>query len=163
MGQIEAKTEAAVTVNIVSRWDSSRVLFSHQTTAKRQASGLAMRDAMGAAVKSGANLAGANLAGAYLRGANLSGAKVSGLTLIGVRPVLAIGPIGSESRTVFAWLTDAGLRIEAGCFFGSRDEFTTQLQHTHGDNQHADEYRAALHLIDAHARIWTPAAEAAAA
>lgn len=153
MGQIEAKTEAAVTVNIVSRWDSSRVLFSHQTTAKRQASGLAMRDAMGAAVKSGANLSGANL----------SGAKVSGLTLIGVRPVLAIGPIGSESRTVFAWLTDAGLRIEAGCFFGSRDEFTTQLQHTHGDNQHADEYRAALHLIDAHARIWTPAAEAAAA
>ena len=153
MGQIEAKTEAAVTVNIVSRWDSSRVLFSHQTTAKRQASGLAMRDAMGAAVKSGANL----------RGANLSDAKVSGLTLIGVRPVLAIGPIGSESRTVFAWLTDAGLRIEAGCFFGSRDEFTTQLQHTHGDNQHADEYRAALHLIDAHARIWTPAAEAAAA
>ena len=203
MGQIEAKTEAAVTVNIVSRWDSSRVLFSHQTTAKREASGLAMRDAMGAAVKSGANLSdanlsdaylsdanlrganlsganlsganlrGANLRGAYLRGANLrganlrgtnlSGAKVSGLTLIGVRPVLAIGPIGSESRTVFAWLTDAGLRIEAGCFFGSRDEFTTQLQHTHGDNQHADEYRAALHLIDAHARIWTPAAEAAAA
>jgi uncharacterized protein YjbI with pentapeptide repeats len=223
MGQIEAKTEAAVTVNIVSRWDSSRVLFSHQTTAKRQASGLAMRDAMGAAVKSGANLRGANLSYAYLsganlRGANLSGAnlsganlsdanlrdanlsdanlsdaylrdanlsganlsganlrdanlsdanlsdaKVSGLTLIGVRPVLAIGPIGSESRTVFAWLTDAGLRIEAGCFFGSRDEFTTQLQHTHGDNQHADEYRAALHLIDAHARIWTPAAEAAAA
>ena len=203
MGQIEAKTEAAVTVNIVSRWDSSRVLFSHQTTAKREASGLAMRDAMGAAVKSGANLSdanlsdaylsdanlrganlsganlsganlrGANLSGAYLRGANLSGAnlrgtnlsgaKVSGLTLIGVRPVLAIGPIGSESRTVFAWLTDAGLRIEAGCFFGSRDEFTTQLQHTHGDNQHADEYRAALHLIDAHARIWTPAAEAAAA
>ena len=111
----------------------------------------------------GANLSGANLRGANLRGTNLSGAKVSGLTLIGVRPVLAIGPIGSESRTVFAWLTDAGLRIEAGCFFGSRDEFTTQLQHTHGDNQHADEYRAALHLIDAHARIWTPAAEAAAA
>ena len=213
MGQIEAKTEAAVTVNIVSRWDSSRVLFSHQTTAKRQASGLAMRDAMGAAVKSGANLSGAYLSGAYLSGAylsganvsdaylsdanlhganlsganlsdaylsganlsdanlhganlsgaNVSGAKVKGLLLIGERPFLAIGPIGSVSRTVFAWLTEAGLRIQAGCFFGSRDEFTAQLAETHGDNEHADEYRAALVLIDAHARIWTPAAEAAAA
>jgi hypothetical protein len=202
------------TINIVSRWDSSRVLFSHETTAERQASGLAMRDALEAAVKSGANLRGANLIdadlrganlidaylrganlsgadlrGAYLRGADLSGAylrgadlrgadlrgadlrgaylrgaKVNGcLALVGDRPFLAIGPIGSESRTVFAWLTESGPRIQAGCFFGTRDEFKAQLAETHGDNQHADEYRAALHLIDAHARIWTPAVEAVAA
>ena len=131
------------TINIVSRWDSSIVLFSHETTAERQASGLAMRDALEAAAK--------------------SGAKVKGLLLIGERPSLAIGPIGSVSRTVFAWLTEAGLRIQAGCFFGSRDEFTAQLAETHGDNEHADEYRAALVLIDAHARIWTPAAEAVTA
>ena len=226
------------TVNIVSRWDSSIVLFSRETTAERQASGLAMRDALEAAAKSDANLRGANLRGAYLRGAYLSdanlrgaylsdanlsganlsganlsdanlsganlsdanlsgaylsgaylsganlsdanlsdanlsganlsgaylsGAKVKGLLLIGGRPFLAIGPIGSESRTVFAWLTESGLRIQAGCFFGSRDEFTAQLAETHGDNEHADEYRAALVLIDAHARIWTPAAEAVTA
>ena len=206
------------TINIVSRWDSSIVLFSHETTAERQASGLAMRDALEAAAKSDANLSDANLScanlrganlscanlrganlsdanlscaylsdaylsdanlrdanlsdanlrdanlrGANLRGANLSGAKVKGLLLIGERPFLAIGPIGSVSRTVFAWLTEAGLRIQAGCFFGSRDEFTAQLAETHGDNEHADEYRAALVLIDAHARIWTPAAEAVTA
>ena len=156
------------TINIVSRWDSSIVLFSHETTAERQASGLAMRDALEAAAKSvanlsDANLSGANLSDAYLRGANLSDAKVKGLLLIGERPSLAIGPIGSVSRTVFAWLTEAGLRIQAGCFFGSRDEFTAQLAETHGDNEHADEYRAALVLIDAHARIWTPAAEAVTA
>ena len=151
------------TINIVSRWDSSIVLFSHETTAERQASGLAMRDALEAAAKSGANLSSANLSDANLSDANLSGAKVKGLLLIGERPSLAIGPIGSVSRTVFAWLTEAGLRIQAGCFFGSRDEFTAQLAETHGDNEHADEYRAALVLIDAHARIWTPAAEAVTA
>ncbi len=166
------------TINIVSRWDSSRVLYSHETTDECQASGLAMRDALEAAVKSdanlsgaylsgaylsGANLSGANLSGAYLRGAYLSGANVINLALVGARPFLAIGPIGSESRTVFAWLTEAGLRIQAGCFFGTRDEFTARLTETHGGNQHADEYTAALHLIDAHARIWTPATEAVAA
>ena len=104
-----------------------------------------------------ANLSDADLRGAYLSGANLSGAKVCRLTLAGARPFMAIGPIGSESRTVFAWLTESGLRIQAGCFFGTRDEFTARLAKTHGDNEHAQEYTAALVLIDAHARLWAPA------
>ncbi len=32
-------------------------------------------------------------------------------------------------------------------------------QGDHGANEHGDEYRAALVLIDAHARLWTPAAQ----
>jgi uncharacterized protein YjbI with pentapeptide repeats len=106
---------------------------------------------------SGANLSGANLRGANLRGANLSGAKIQNLALVGKRPILTIGPIGIESRTVFAWLTEAGLRIQAGCFFGTRDEFTARLAETHDTNEHAQEYTAALVLIDMHARLWTPA------
>ena len=149
------------------------VLYSHKTTYERQASGLAMRDAMEAAVKSSADLSSANLRSADLsfanlrsadlRSANLSSAKVRDLSLTGPRPFLAIGPIGSESRTVFVWLTESGLRIQAGCFFGTRDEFTAQLSITHGDNEHAQEYTAALLLIDAHARLWAPTAEFAQA
>ena len=205
------------TITIRHRWTDA-VLYSHETTDERQASGLAMRDALEAAVKSNADLSKANLFGADLSGADLSGADLSGadlsratlfgadlsraelsraelsradlseadlseadlsgadlsganlskakvrnLTLTGPRPFLAIGPIGSESRTVFAWLTESGLRIQAGCFFGNRDEFTAQLSKTHGDNEHAQEYTAALVLIDAHAKLWAPAAVPVAA
>lgn len=115
-------------------------------------SGLRTRHALKKATASGANLRDA-----YLRGANLSGAKVNGLSLVGDRPFMSIGPIGSCMRTVFAWLTEDGLRIEAGCFFGTRDEFVEQLGDTHGENEHAQEYTAALVLIDKHAELWTPA------
>ena len=75
---------------------------------------------------------------------------------MGTRPFLSIGPIGSESRTILVWLTEAGTRISAGCFFGSRDEFAAQVLETHGDNEHAQEYTAALVLIDMHSKLWTP-------
>lgn len=42
--------------------------------------------------------------------------------------------------------------------FGTRDEFLAKLEDTHGNNLYAQEYRAALQLIDEHARIWTPVA-----
>ena len=105
----------------------------------------------------GANLAGAHLAGAYLSGAYLSGADLEGgEKLIGERPLLQIGPIGSAARYFVAYNTDKGLRLRTGCFFGSREQFEARLSTTHGDNLHAQEYRAALALIDAHARLWTP-------
>jgi hypothetical protein len=103
----------------------------------------------------GADLRGADLHGADLRGADLRGATIKmGLALSGARPALFIGPIGNEQRTITAWITTDGLRIQAGCFFGTRDEFTAQLAVTHGDNEHAREYTAALVLIDMHAELW---------
>jgi hypothetical protein len=56
--------------------------------------------------------------GAYLGGADLVGAE-----LIGARPVLMLGPIGSRSSYLTAYLTDAGVKIAAGCWTGSLDEF----------------------------------------
>jgi hypothetical protein len=118
----------------------------------------------------GANLAGANLARAYLAGANLDGANLDGANLdganlagaklIGERPIFQLGPIGSESRYFVAYITDKGLRLKAGCFFGTLAEFEAKLSETHGDNVHAKEYRAALAMIGAHADLWTPEAEA---
>ena len=59
------------------------VLFEYQPTEEQQASGLAMRAALEAAVSGGANLGGANLCGANLRGANLRGANLYGANLGG--------------------------------------------------------------------------------
>ena len=114
----------------------------------------------------GANLARANLDGAYLDGAylaraNLAGANLAGANLAGKRSVFQIGPIGSRCAYFVAYLTSKGVILKAGCFTGSVAEFETKLQDEHGDNKHAQEYRAALQLIKVHAELWTPKTEAA--
>lgn len=145
-------------------------------------SGLAVRVALESATRSGADLGGAYLRGAYLRGAYLHGADLRGADLrgaelggaelggadlhgadlggdrklIGERPVLMIGPIGSRCDYLTAYITDKGVMVQAGCFFGTASEFETACAETHGDNNHAREYKAALALIAAHAEIWTP-------
>jgi len=64
-----------MTIKIVHRYDSTRVLYEgeHET----------VRDAVEAAVKAQANLAGANLYGANLYGTNLAGANLAGASLGG--------------------------------------------------------------------------------
>jgi len=110
----------------------------------------------------GANLAGANLAGAYLDGANLAGANLAGANLargevlIGERPIFQIGPIGSRCAYFITYLTDKGLRLRAGCFFGDLGKFEAKLDAEHANGIHGREYRAALELIKVHAEIWTP-------
>ena len=113
----------------------------------------------------GANLARANLAGAYLARANLAGANLARAylddksELSGSRPIFQLGPIGSRCAYFVAYITKKGLRLRAGCFFGTRQEFEEKLADEHDNNDHAKEYRAALAMIDAHAEIWTPKSE----
>ena len=160
------------------------VLFEYQPTAEQQASGLAMRTALGAATKrgaylrgvdlrgadlrgaylggaylGGADLGGADLRGADLRRADLRGANLDGKKLVGERPILMIGPIGSRSDYFTAYMTDAGVYLRTGCFFGSVDKFCAALKDEHGDSEHAHEYAAALELIACHARLWAPDAK----
>jgi uncharacterized protein YjbI with pentapeptide repeats len=127
---------------------------------------------LGGAYLGGANLRGANLDGAYLRGANLRGANLDGANLrganldgaylrgagklIGDRPIIQISPIGSRSDYLTAYITDNGIFLKTGCFFGTIENFKTALQNTHGNNTHAEEYTAALTLIETHAKIYTP-------
>ena len=110
----------------------------------------------------GSDLRGSDMRGSDLRGSNLSGSNLSGAKLIGDRPVLMVGPIGSHCDYLAAYLTDKGVRLRAGCFFGDVDTFRAKLEETHGDTNHAAEYRAALVLIEKHAEIWTPKEEAIA-
>ena len=131
---------------------------------------------LGGAYLGGADLSGANLGcadlrnaylrnaylgGAYLSGANLSGADLRGANLrgqtpAGDRPILQIGPIGSRSDYLAAYLTAAGVYVQAGCFFGTLDEFRGAVSEKHGDSAHGREYRAAISMIEAHAAIWMP-------
>ena len=110
----------------------------------------------------GANLDRANLAGAYLDSADLAGAYLVGANLAGGRPIFQIGPIGSRSAYLVAYMTDKGVILKAGCFTGSVKEFEAKLEAEHGDNKHAQEYRAALELIAVHAELWTAVATEAA-
>ena len=98
----------------------------------------------------------ANLSGANLSGADLSGANLSGFLLVGDRPIFQIGPIGSRCDYLTGYLTDNGVMIRTGCFFGTMDEFKDKLSETHGTNIHGAEYRAAIELIRVHAELWTP-------
>ena len=174
------------------------VLFEFEAIDEQQASGIAVRHALEAATKNGANLVGANLAGANLAGANLDGANLVGANLVGAnlvganlvganlgganldganlvganlvganlagnRPILQIGPIGSRAAMLIAFVTDQGLRISTGCFFGTRDQFAAAVDKTHGDSNHGREYRTALALIDVHAECWPATAPAVVA
>ncbi len=126
---------------------------------------------LGGAYLDGANLAranldGANLAGANLDGANLAGAYLDGAdgpSLVGSRPILQIGPIGSRCAYLVTYLTDRGVYVRAGCWLGTLDAFRARVVETHGTNGHATEYAAAIVMVEAHARVWTPKTQEATA
>ena len=115
---------------------------------------------LGGANLRAANLGYANLRGADLRGANLGGANLRGADLgdagklTGDRPYFAVGPIGSRQDVLAAFLTEKGVYLRAGCFFGTVEQFREKLTDKHGDNVHAVEYQAALVLVDAHYNAW---------
>ena len=149
---------------IVSRWDAAKVLYEGEAET--------LKDLVGTAVKSGASLSRANLYGASLSRANLSGASLDGasldgasldgisgekLTLVGTRPYFEIGPIGSRLDRLVAWMTDAGTWVRAGCWWGTLKAFKARIKDVYTTGQHGDEYRAAIRMVETHARLWTPA------
>ena len=95
-----------------------------------------------------ADLSRANLSGTYIKNAE---------KLVGERPIFQVGPVGSRCAYFVAYITDKGMRFDAGCQQQiTREVFEGRLTELHGENEHAKEYRAALALIDAHAEIWAP-------
>ena len=139
---------------------AGNILFECEET-----SGMLLRNALEMAIVAKADLREADLRGADLYGADLGEADLYGADLreanlgergklIGKRPFFTIGPIGSRADYVQAWITDKGLMIRVGCFFGNREEFVAKLAETHGDSLHGQEYQAALVLIDKHVELW---------
>ena len=143
--------------------DEGSVLFTHTCEGNN------VRLTLEVAIKSRANLSHANLSRANLSRANLSDANLSGAylknkeKLVGKRPIFQVGPVGSRCDYFVAYITDKGLRFDAGCQRQiTREVFESRLTELHGENEHAKEYRAALALIDAHTEIWTPKEDASA-
>ena len=152
-------------IEIKSCWNSE-VLYSGEHASLREAveaANLGGADLRGANLRGadlrGADLRGADLGGADLRGANLGGADLRGAkvgkggdeaTLVGSRPVVQIGPIGSRNDWLLVfWCGDAGVRISAGCQKQiSEAHFLKRLAYRHGEgdqaNIHAQHYIEAL-------------------
>ena len=110
----------------------------------------------GGAYLGGAYLGGADLGGAYLGGAKLKTKCGKNLLLVGNRPVLQVGLLGSRADYLVAFLTDNGVYIRTGCFFDTLQAFALAVVKEHGENVHAAEYNAAVGLIECHAKHWTP-------
>lgn len=54
--------------------------------------------------------------------------------------LLQFGGFGSEQRTTYIYLTDQGIMVRCGCFFGSLEQFRAKVAETHGDNHFAQVY-----------------------
>lgn len=136
---------------IRARW-TDKVLYS--------ATSDTLYDAITQAVNNKTDLSSANLSGAYLGGANLGSANLSDANLgkhgklIGKRPILQIGPIGSRRDHLVAVLTNIGVYVRTGCFFGTLDAFRAACIETHGESVHGREYATAITMIEAHADLW---------
>ena len=154
-------------IEIKSRCSVS-ILFSVETESLKLAVELAVKDGayLSGAYLGGADLRGADLGGADLRGADLSGADLRGaklkaadgtdLLLVGYRPVLQLGPLGSRSDYLMSFITDHGIYVRAGCFFDTLAAFKAAVKKEHMTNVHAKEYSAAVKMIETHARLWKP-------
>jgi hypothetical protein len=165
----------------IKHWLSGKIIFSHdcenntwRLTVEAAVNGNISLDGarLDGARLVGARLVGARLDGARLVGARLDGARLDGARLVGARldngekivpfkkcekPVFQIGGLGSAFRYLVAYLTEDGIRLRTGCFFGSIAQFEAKLKETHGQkgSKHALEYRAAIKMVKTHFDIWS--------
>lgn len=109
-----------------------------------------IKECVGGAVKSNANLrdaylGGANLVGADLRGADL-GEKVGKLK---ERGLFSAGPLGSREDYLLAFHTDLGIFVRTGCFFDSLEAFRAAVIKTHGEeSKHGKLYLGICNVIE---------------
>jgi len=106
-----------------------------------------------------ANLGGADLEGANLRGADLRGADLEGANLGNDKKIT--GLIARVTRVTdpyefFAWRTDEGDFIKAGCRFMTVDEFRAHVAASYPETPKAEETLAILDFIEARFKAVKP-------
>ena len=82
---------------------------------------------------SGANLNGADLCGADLCGADLNGANLRGADLNGAKNIYLFNK--KDGRACYAIANGDLLMIQAGCFWGTLDEFERAALDRYGDDE----------------------------
>jgi hypothetical protein len=128
----------------IKSWLNEAVLFEHD--AESNTIKLTVEAAVGASIR----LDGASLDRASLVGARLDdGSKIKG-----VRPIIQLGGLGSAMRFLVGYMTDGGIKIRTGCFFGTLAQFKAKVEVTHKNSECAKEYLAATVFIEEHYKIW---------
>jgi hypothetical protein len=95
----------------------------------------------------GANLTRANLTRANLYGANLDGANLDGKTIL---DIVQVSGIGSCRRITVAVILADAVKITCGCFRGSLEQWSAEIEKTHANNaKYLAQYRAAAVFIAA--------------
>ena len=80
-----------------------------------------------------ADLSGADLCGADLNGANLRGADLNGADLNGAKNIYLFNK--KDGRACYAIANGDLLMIQAGCFWGTLDEFERAALDRYGDDE----------------------------
>jgi hypothetical protein len=127
---MEQDTARSGRLQIKSRW-TGEVLYEGEAKT--------IRDLIGTALKSRADLYGADLYGADLSGANLYG-----------QHIVSFAGVGSARRMTTYWL-EADM-VYCGCFRGSMEDFEAKVKRTHGDSKnprHFAEYQAGIAFLKA--------------
>lgn len=62
-------------------------------------------------------------------------------------PTLRIGPLGSRRSELLVIQIKGAVLIQTGCFLGTIEEFTKQINDVHKDNYYGKEYSDALNFI----------------
>lgn len=67
---------------------------------------------------------------------------------------MTFGPAGSRNDfTTFFACADGSIGVKCGCFCGNLDDFAKKVQATHGDNDHAKIYKAAIEVAKLRIRV----------
>jgi uncharacterized protein YjbI with pentapeptide repeats len=135
------------TMKIVSRWNSDVVLYEGEANSLRDLVGMAIRSGadLSGANLSGADLSGANLSGAYLSRANLSRANLSGAYLSGAN---LSGADLSGADLSGAYLSGANL---SGAYLSRADLSGAYLSRAIG--MHSERVTSLLMLLDQPGKI----------
>ena len=103
------------------------------------------------AVLRGADLRGADLRGADLHWAVLRGADLHRADLRGAVGIASTGPVGHESRTIYAVRHDGGPMIQAGCWWGTVPDTIERIERDYAGSPLREAYIAAVHDVAARA------------
>ena len=98
-----------------------------------------------------ADLHWAVLRGADLRGADLHWAVLRGADLRGAVGIASTGPVGHESRTIYAVRHDGGPMIQAGCWWGTVPDTIERIERDYAGSPLREAYIAAVHDVAARA------------
>lgn len=82
----------------------------------------------------------------YLIGSGGERANLSGANLSGAKNIMAIGPMPTSGRIIYAVRNEDSIMVQAGCFWGTVDELEREVKANHN----CPVYLSAIEMI----KVW---------